>query len=57
MAWRDALSVRRARCYHWRKAAEDASMIKALEQAIALALIISFPQTVLWLPTKLLGFN
>ena len=26
-------------------------------QAITLAVIISFPQTVLWLPTKLLGFN
>ena len=26
-------------------------------QAVTLALIIAFPQTVLWLPTKLLGFN
>lgn len=26
-------------------------------QAVSLALIIAFPQTVLWLPTKLLGFN
>ncbi len=26
-------------------------------QALTLAIIIAFPQTVLWLPTKLLGFN
>jgi len=28
-----------------------------LLQAITLALVMSFPQTVLWLPSKLLGFN